>query len=108
MGTKNWMSAELVEGLETSISCYFCPSQTAASQDMDWCRSSSWLQKHGMGRINANTFFVVTSALACFETAARKAQHRPNTGSAMGPALSNWGAAGHLDRGVHFKSICIH
>lgn len=100
------------QGLETSIACCFCPSQTAAPQDTDWCRRSSWLQKHGMGRMNGNTYFVVTSALACSETSARKAGHRGSGWQTLGqprvPTLINWGAARHLDWGVHFKSICIH
>lgn len=35
----------------------------SSPQDMDWCRGSSWLQEHGMRRINGNISFVVTSVL---------------------------------------------
>lgn len=84
----------------------------AVPQDTDWCRHNSWFQRHGRGRIKGNTHFLVTSAVARSETSGRKAWHRGSGGRTLRqpwmPALSNWGAAGHLDRGVNFKSICIH
>lgn len=101
-----------LQRLEVFLCCYFCPFQMATSQDADWCLSRGWLQKHGIGSIDGNKYFVVTSAFACSETSARKAWHRGG-GQTPGQPLLPWcWKLGYdwrqLDWGGHLKSVCMH